>query len=353
MVSRLFRRRDRVAAAVGAAAVAGADEWAFSEDHLVGVAMRCDRAIERARAARDIEQLARFVTPGLLQHLRVAWGRRDPAAGVGTVHTPTARLVTLANTRAEWGDRYVVEMAFVNGISPLSGRIRRADARELWTFLRADDRWLLAVIESARDGRHHWDDELLADDAADVAVAAEAAFELAEEDAVPAAALSAGLVGEDDADPARAVAELALLDERFARHVIRRVLERGTAAWSSSTEHGSSAPLLQFGSLSFAQALLRPDGVSGAIAVQRLSIVDEAIVALDSTDDPVMLTVEVTFRGRVAEWAGAGHRLARGSLRRNRTFALRWQLVVDDDRPGGWRLDAASPDWFTAAVGDA
>lgn len=64
-----------------------------------------------------------------------------------------------------------------------------------------------------------------------------------------------------------------------------------------------------------------------------MRVVLRAVAELDAT--PLRLrgtTLALPTRGT--------DRVIRGSLRREREFALRWKLVADASRAGGWRLEA-------------
>lgn len=341
----LFKRRARLNAARVAASVAAQDERAFDADFVVGVALRCHQALERARASRDWRPLATVVAPGLLEQLRAGWSGRDPAMGPRTLQTPRVRVVSVENTRDPAAARCVVELGFEGGVSPLSGRLRPLRALEYWTFRRDDGRWKLAAI----DAGHHWDERLIADAADDPAMRSEAVFELAADDAVADAALASGLVAAD-ADVRSALADLALLDERFAWHVVVLAVERFAEAWTAASEHGVPDALLALASEPCARMLLHPPGAAGPVVVRGLQVVEVTPVTLRARAHPVSLTVAVTLRGRLAVRTPGGNRLVRGAGRRATTFTVRWKLMVDAQRPSGWRLDAVGPGWLDRAV---
>lgn len=147
-----------------------------------------------------------------------------------------------------------------------------------------------------------------------------------------------------------ALGDLALLGERFAWHVIVLAVERCVAAWSAASEHGAPDPLLALASESSTKTLLHPPGTPGPVVVRALRVVEVAPVTLRARSHPVSLTVAVTLRGKLAVRTPDGSGLVRGSARRRTTFTVRWRLVVDAQRPSGWRLDAVAAGWLDRAV---
>ncbi|WP_147447517.1 hypothetical protein [Solirubrobacter pauli] len=345
----MFRRRARLSAARVAASVAAQDERAFDADFVVGVALRCHQALERARASRDWRPLEAVIAPGLLEQLRAGWSVRNPAVGPRTLQTPRVRVVSVENTRDPTAARCVLELGFEGGVSPLSGQLRPLRALEYWTFRRDDGRWKLAAVDASRDAGHHWDERLIADAADDPAMRSEAVFELAADDAVDDPALASGLVSAG-AGVRTALADLALVDERFAWHVVVLAVERCVGAWTAASEHGAPGPLLALASESCTKTLLHPPGAPGPVVVRALRVVDVAPVTLRARSHPVSLTVAVTLRGKLAVRTPDGNGLVRGSARRRTTFTLRWRLAVDAQRPSGWRLDAVASGWLDRAV---
>lgn len=234
--------------------------------------LRCFAALD----ARDLGRLERLLTAGLLPHVRATWaGRRRLGAPVARV--PEVRVVAVDATR------FVAELRFSGGVSLWTG-IAGGKSVERWTFRRDEDRWKLAALH---------------DSALDDGLAAAAAFELAAADGAPDEALVAGLTASRDVRVA--LRELAMLDERFAWHVIEHVVERTHAAWVESVELGRLDPLLVHASEPAARALLgRPSG-----PVFRL--------------DPLAV---------------------RGGRLLLQVDSMRWKLVADSSRPGGWRLES-------------
>jgi hypothetical protein len=134
------------------------------------------------------------------------------------------------------------------------------------------------------------------------------------------------------ADARRALDEMALLDDRFAWHVITHVIASVVSAWRDACETGVEAPLLRVASPAAARALLG-DG----IVVRGTSVVSVTPLKLRAP----ALFLEVRLRARFA-----------GSLRREREFGMRWRLVAEAERPGGWRLEAVLPRRLADALAD-
>ncbi len=61
--------------------------------------------------------------------------------------------------------------------------------------------------------------------------------------------------------------------------------------------------------------------------------------------------LHLRLRAKLALRTPGNDRVIHGSLRREREFALRWKLVADASRAGGWRLEAMSPHWLRDALG--
>jgi hypothetical protein len=243
-------------------------------EHLTGVVLRCFAALD----ARDLPKLERLLTAGMLAEVKQAWaGRRR--VGLPTLRFPEVGIVGVDDSRA------VAELKFAGGVSPLTGVARRKET-ERWTLRPDGDRWKLAALTGS---------------ALDDGLAAAAAFELAAADGAPDEALKAKLTGERDVRVA--LNDLAMLDERFAWHVIEHVVERLSAAWVDAAQLGRPDPLLVHASETATGVLL------GSAPVRPTHVEPLAV-----RGGRVLLAVD----------------------------AMRWRLVADASRPGGWRLDAVS-----------
>lgn len=337
----MFRRLRRLKAARRAALAAAQDQPSFDADHLVATVVRCHHTLERARVRRDADMVDHVVTAGLREELRAVWKGAAPTLAADTVTAPDVRIVGIENTADPERARLVVEVRNAGGVSPFTGYARVG--RELWTFRRDSGRWKLAAIASGAAGSHHFHEPLVGEAGDDPALAGAAAFELAADEAAADDRLADGLVAA--ADARRALAEMATLDERFAWHVVEHVVAATTAAWVEAVERGDPAPLRAHAAVHVAETLVTAPG-GERIAMAGLVLRGLSPIRLRTNRAPAALTLAVTLRGRVAP--GARSLAAR---RRPRTFTMRWRLVADRDRPGGWRLDAVSPGWLDEALG--
>jgi hypothetical protein len=303
----------------------------------------------RERSATGVS-FASHLAPILLEQLRASWAGRNPATRPTTRQIPQVRIVSIVNAHDTSAARYVAELSFEGGVEPFTGVLRRGRTRELWTFRRNDGRWKLAAIDLARDASHHWEDPMIATAADDPAIHSKALFELAAADAVADETLATGLTRPAGSDTRHALADLALLDERFAWHLLEHVILRLVDAWMADAEQGSPDALLAIASQPSAATLLRPVDADSRAVVRALTVIDVTPLALRAHRSPVSLILAVTIRGMLTLRASESGNVLAGSRRRKALFLLRCRLVLDAGRPSGWRVDTVAPTWLRDAL---
>jgi predicted lipid-binding transport protein (Tim44 family) len=308
------RRRDRVRQVELAAAEAATDDADFDPEAVRMGAAALFVDIQRYWSANDIEKLEKVVGEDLM----VEWRRRlqdfkrkgwqNRCEPIGTVKT---EYVGLVNREGEDEDRVVVrvtaslndyvvthtgEMILKDGQTSKSTKLT-----EWWTLQPpGQGRWRLLSIESAAEGLHHLDSELVAVPWADGRVADAALVETAVADVVPTG-VSVSEIAPAELDPdARAAAlDLALADGRFAPDVLEVAARRAVEAWVEAID-GEDGALEALADRPAIDRLLYGGGDATGrtrVVVRGARVEKLAIAALDPHATPATMTAAITLKG--------------------------------------------------------
>jgi predicted lipid-binding transport protein (Tim44 family) len=351
-----------------AAVEASEEDPGFLPDAVRRSTVRLFEEVQRARAHGDREHLTELLAPGLLakelrrldELERKGWRREievvelDPVEYLGLVNragTSDDRVTVRISgsvrdhvldgdgDRAVASDRDIYKMMSENGENGASYLV------QYWTLARrADGRdWIVAAIESEREGRHVFDAEVIASQASDLRRMTDASvLEVAALDRLPARISPAEIVDVHYAENARLAAlDLSVVDGRWAPAVLEAAVRRAVDAWAAAVD-GARDDLLDVATPETAQALLHPGDPTARtrLVVRGPRVSDVTITALDPAVSPPRMTVQFRVSGRRFIEDGNTGAMQSGIKWFSVPTTEHWTMALSgpDERP--WRLVA-------------
>lgn len=338
-----------------ASAEAASDDAYFAADELESHARGLFVACQEAWDARDVSRLSTLVGDDLM----VEWQRRladFESKGwhnrVSVLAPPQIEYVGLVNREDDTEDRAVVRItaslrAFV--VDRSGQKIMRKEAKseqikliEYWTLARSSssDTWTVVSIEQRAEGDHHLDSEIIASPWSGSRIADEALTELAVEDGLPPGFTTADLAVVSFEGTAREQAlDLSLADARFAPDVLEAAARRAVAAWAEAVD-GDDAPLLDVATHDAVSELLYGGDESRKtrVVVRGPRVRQIKIAAVDVTNEPATMTIEVELGGRRYVEDRDTAAVVAGAKDRAVPFREAWTMTLTGDREVPWRV---------------
>jgi hypothetical protein len=330
-----WRGRRRVERAQGAALEAAEQDPAFEPTHVRTAVRRMLRAAERE-----------WRTPGAMpprpdQQVIQRWAREKRAwlgRGLRVEGEPRIDLVHLVNREDDAEDRVVVrvrmQLHHERVAAPLDPHTVHVD--ELWTLGRFRASWRLLSTDGDPRTGPALGASLIPTPWADEARLSEESLRELSQSAGVAQPPPGELVAARPSVSAT-LADLALVDGRFAPELLGLEIGRIFEAWGDATT-GPGRPLHLVASDAAADALLHPRGQASRLVLADARLTTWRVDALSADATPPRVGVSVTASAiRYLVDTESGEHLT-GSTTVPHTIELDWTLELADDAHTTWRL---------------
>ena len=348
----------RAQQAESAALDAAEDDAYFEPSRLEPETVELFQRVQRLWAANDVQGLSEWVGPELMREwsLRLQDFQNKGWSNIVEVDNAHAEVVGVENMEDDGQDRVVLylQAAVTDYVKDSAGRVITLNGQsstsvqiaQYWTLAWRGGKWMLWSIEQEAEGSYRLQQPLISRPEDEQATLhGEAVMELAAQSGTHSAREMAELAELTMLEDAEAkLADLMLMDGRFAREPLEESVRRALRAWAEAVD-GEDAQLIALAEPKACNALLYPSGPEGRIrrVVRGLSALSMEVVEVHGGDETPQVVVRVSAGGihyvenRDTLALRSGSRDFPGSLSMEWSFSLR-----DSESEAPWQLSHVS-----------